>query len=252
MDPYLERHWLDVHARLVMYAADSLNESLPQSLVARTEERVAVGIDDDLLMDPVYRPDVIMSERGAAERSAAAVAYEAPLKLMVDVDPITERFIRILGAEDEQLVTVIEVVSPTNKVGEGLKQYRQKRAELIAGGVNVVELDLVRRGDWRALMRPHVCGSQHWTEYRATVRLEGDAQSASVHPAPLQRPLPAFAIPLRKDDPEVRLDLQNLVDLAYSRGRYGQTLNYAKPLDIPLSPPDDAWARELLAKWRNP
>jgi len=42
MDPYLEAHWLDVHSRLVAYAADALNEVLPETLVARMEERVAV------------------------------------------------------------------------------------------------------------------------------------------------------------------------------------------------------------------
>ena len=38
MDPYLEPFWLDVHARLVTYAADALAEQLPEDLVASTEE----------------------------------------------------------------------------------------------------------------------------------------------------------------------------------------------------------------------
>jgi hypothetical protein len=35
MDPYLERHWPDVHSALVMSARGVLNELLPPDLVAR-------------------------------------------------------------------------------------------------------------------------------------------------------------------------------------------------------------------------
>lgn len=95
MDPYLEPHWLDVHTKLVTYAADVLNQVLPPSFIARTEERVAVETD-----------------------------------WVVNLEPTTERFVRIIDASGE-LVTVIEFLSPTNKQGEGLSLYRQKRAELL-------------------------------------------------------------------------------------------------------------------------
>lgn len=42
MDPYLERHWRDVHASLAVYARDWLQERLPSGLRARIEERVFV------------------------------------------------------------------------------------------------------------------------------------------------------------------------------------------------------------------
>jgi len=45
MNPYLEPHWLDVHSNLATYAADELNRVLPDPLVARVEERVAVESD---------------------------------------------------------------------------------------------------------------------------------------------------------------------------------------------------------------
>lgn len=245
MDPYLERHWLDVHARLVLYAADSLNEKLPRSLVARTEERIAID-SEDAVEDRKISPDVRVIEPAAGNR-ATEIAYEAPLKLMLD-DPIIERFIQIQGVDDERLIAVIEVVSPTNKSGNGLKEYRKKREELIESGVHVVEIDLVRQGNWRALMRPHACARNHWSEYRVTVRLGGDRQTAYVHPAPLRRPLPSFAIPLREGDPEVKLNLQELVNLAYARGRYGETLNYTRPLDVPLSDEDAAWVKQIMQR----
>ena len=46
MDPYLERYWGDVHAKLMVYACDQINECLPKDLLARVEETVYVDADD--------------------------------------------------------------------------------------------------------------------------------------------------------------------------------------------------------------
>ena len=47
MDPYLERHWRDVHTRLIAYGADALQEQLPVNLVARVEERVYIEVEEE-------------------------------------------------------------------------------------------------------------------------------------------------------------------------------------------------------------
>ena len=48
MDPYLERFWRDVHARLIIYAADQLQENLPSDLRAwRRNCRCRGGSRDD-------------------------------------------------------------------------------------------------------------------------------------------------------------------------------------------------------------
>ena len=57
MDPYLEAHWRDVHAALVIYARDALQIVLPSPLRARVEESVlletARGPGDHLLYPDV-------------------------------------------------------------------------------------------------------------------------------------------------------------------------------------------------------
>src|SRR5437016_2608855 len=45
LDPYLEMHWGDVHAGLIIYTRDALLPGLPPDLVARVEERVFVEIE---------------------------------------------------------------------------------------------------------------------------------------------------------------------------------------------------------------
>jgi len=253
MDPYLEPHWLDVHSKLAAYAADELNRVLPQSLVARVEERVAIETDWDLsrLVGPdvrVFSPaSADVGGSGGASAVAAAVA-DAPFKLVVDLEPVVQRFVRVVDASG-RLVSVVEFISPTNKLGEGLDHYRQKRSEFIEGGVNLVEIDLVRRGDWRALLRPHVCPAEAVSTYRATVRLP-PGRAAFLYPAPLRSPLPDVPVPLRAGDERVVLPLQRLMVQVYANGRYGLPVDYRGECDPPLEPADAGWARALIHKSR--
>lgn len=245
MDPYLERHWLDVHGKLVFLSADELNRRLPDDLVARSEERLT--IDSPEWDDPHgVRPDVKVFSPGLPLREETGAVAAAPFTLVVDLDPLKERFIKILRPDDERLITVIEFISPTNKLGRGLEQYRQKRDELIEGGVHVVEVDLVRRGDWRELLSPHKCPRAAIATYRATIRPGGDLLTAHLYPMPLNQPLTPIPVPLRPHDPQVMLDLQPLIEQAYISGRYGRTIDYSKPCDPPLEGEEAEWAGQLL------
>jgi hypothetical protein len=234
----------------VAYAADELNAALPDDLIASTEERVAVESEGG--GERLVGPDVRIFEPPADAAFAVAappgVAVDAPLRLLVQVEPIVERFIKVIDAGTERLITVIEFVSPTNKTGVGLQQFRAKRAELVASGVNFLEIDLVRAGDWRGLLAPHRCPPRSVTTYRATARVPDDPAAAYLYPIPLRSPLPDIKVPLRRDDPEVKLALQPLVDRAYANGRYARRLDYNRPCDPPLAGEDAAWADELLRK----
>jgi hypothetical protein len=53
-------------------------------------------------------------------------------------------------------------------------------------------------------------------------------------------------IPLREKDEDVRLDLQALLELAYRKGRYHLTIDYAELPDPPLAGDDAKWARTLV------
>ena len=45
-----------------------------------------------------------------------------------------------------RLVTAIEIVSPINRRGDGLRQYRRKRQGFAKANVHLLEIDLIRRG----------------------------------------------------------------------------------------------------------
>ena len=247
MDPYLEAHWPDVHTSLAIDARNALNRKLPSDLIACVEERVE--IESESQEGRTLAPDVLIVERPASETSVGEEVgggvMTAPLRLLAQMEPVTERFIKIIEPGTERLVTVIEFISPSNKRGAGMQAFRSKRAELLASGVNFVEVDLVRAGDWRALLAPHR-HRRNPTLYRVAIRVPKDPAAVYLFPIRLQDRLPEIDIPLRATDPQLKLELQPLLDQAYMNGRYHQRIDYRSPLDPPLEGEDAAFAASLM------
>jgi len=249
MDPYLELFWHDVHHGLITYARDQLQPSLPEDLRARMEERVFVESDA-----PEYRslyPDVHVVEREPPQPPGKAietpVAVEGPLVVHLDDEPLTQGYIEIIDAgSGNRVVTVIEFLSPSNKVpGEGQDLYLRKQREVRAAGVNLVEIDLTRAGRRVMTLPPQRIPRSHRTTYQVCVLRGRTPRKVEVYAAPLQRPLPTIQIPLRETDADVPLDLQALVNQCYQNGRYDDLDYRAEPVP-PLAPSDNAWADELL------
>src|SRR5262245_5387348 len=136
MDPYLEKHWGDVHHRLVTYAADHLQPELPSDLRARLEERVYVETETPRF---IY-PDVRVIERrrvsspGGGKTSSAVL--DEPLIISLADEPATQGFIEIIDIRSGgSVITVIEFLSPSNKrAGEARRKYLQKQQECLDGG----------------------------------------------------------------------------------------------------------------------
>jgi len=247
MDPYLEQYWYDLHPRLMIYACDAIQSQLPGRLRARVEERVTVDDDDDEEQD--YIPDVRISERPSRERGAgtasSAVATE-PMVVRMPSPLIPERRIVILqGPGEHRLVTSIEVLSASNKDRMSRQhRFREKQRDLLRLGVNVVEIDLLRGGEY-ALTAPHERFRAIDT-YRISVVRGYRASHAEIYRIPLKERLPTIRIPLRPDDPDVMLDLQSLIEQAYRAGAYDGDIDYQKEPTPPLAGEEAAWANSLL------
>lgn len=252
MDPYLERHWRDVHTKLIAYASDELNQRLPGDLIARAEERTTIeaqaGDGEDLPHRRTVMPDVNIFEKiedfAKAPAEGGGVAL-APYRISFLTEPAVERFIEIVDVRDgERVVTVLEFLSASNK-SNGLEAFIEKRNELLTGGVNFVEVDLIREGDWRRLLAASF-PTKAQSAYRAVLRVAGNPPQGWLHPFPLREALPTIKIPLRKNEPPCELELQPLIDQAYRNGRYSRTIDYSRPCEPPLNADDAAWAGELL------
>ena len=151
MDPYLERHWSGIHARLMGYAADALAPQLGDDLAARLEEKVHIDQDDEARLN--RWPDMMVVEQPsdgwAASRPATGAATLVEPVLLADPGPFTERWIQIVDLDGGRVVTAIEFLSPWNKLtaGGGRGAYLRKRREFRASDPNLVEVDLIRAGE---------------------------------------------------------------------------------------------------------
>src|SRR5947208_956642 len=234
MDPYLEAHWRDIHASLIIYARDALQGVLPGSLRARAEERVLLETPQGFAPHPLI-PDVRVVEyqpelkRGLETRPEGSIATLEPLVIDAELDQETETFIEIIDrASGNRVVTVIEFLSPSNKSpGPNREQYRRKQREVCSSDANLVEIDLNRFGTHTLAFPLDHLKPQGRTAYMACVRRATRRGKAEVYPMPLWARLPVVKIPFRPDDADVSLDLQALIEQCYRNGAYEGTLNYA-------------------------
>jgi hypothetical protein len=253
MDPYLERHWRDVHASLIIYLRDAIQELLPRDLVARTEERVFMEYAD---RDRNSYPDLRVVEnrfatgprRPKAPATAGGVAVAEPLVMHLPDERVTETFVEIIDASTgRRVVTVIEVLSLSNKrAGEGDELYRRKQQECRDSQTNLVEIDLLRGGRRGMLVPQSLIPESHKTAYQVQVHRLASGTRSDIYRVPLRERLPVFAVPLRPEDEDVAVDLQALIDRCYRNGRYDE-IDYSRPPDPPLEGDDAAWAAGLIA-----
>ena len=250
MDPYLETRWEGVHQTLTIYARDAIQPRLPDDLWALAEERVYVESDSERVRHAV--PDVHVSRVYPQPKSQTDVLKEGgidvaePVVFELHTVEITEGYIKILDRAGGKVVTVIEFLSPTNKSGDtGQSKYLAKQAEVLRSDASLVEIDLVRAGQRVLALPAGEIPAQHRGDYLACISPGWKRNRRELYPMPLRQRLPFLPIPLRQDETPVILDLQALVDQAYTTGRYDR-LDYGSKLNPPLSAEDAAWAEALL------
>ena len=122
-----------------------LNPRLRPRYRARNEKRIVVTEAEDT--DFKY-PDVGVFETDKQAPGLASVSIApAPLQLEAVVpEKLTQHFIEIRDAEERELVTAIEILSPTNKRGRGFHVYLRRRRRYLLTSVHLLEIDLLRLG----------------------------------------------------------------------------------------------------------
>jgi len=242
MDPYLEHPalWEGFHARFVVTIANLLQPHLDPRYVASVEERVFIESPQQRIPDVwIQKTPTIESSSPVITEPAAAVATDTAIVVEVEELEIRQKRVEILDAYNEmKLVTVIEVLSPTNKrSGPGRESYLAKQHEVLGQDCHLVEIDLLRQGDrvisvpaWKLLdLAPfhYVACVSRWP---CRTRFE-------LYPRSLPERLPRIAIPLTSPDPDVPLDVQTAVEQVYLQGRYARRLRYDQPCQPPLDDP---------------
>jgi hypothetical protein len=158
-------------------------------------------------------------------------------------DDYTETYIEVRRLPEQQIVTVIELFSPTNKYGEGRGIYMQKRREFLAQPINIVELDLLRAGVRLEFAKPVPHNHYHVFLSAADERPRTRVFSWSV-----RERLPIIPIPLKAPDQDLRLDVNGPFGVAYHNGRYRKVVDYGIPPPPPsFASADSDWIRQMVS-----
>jgi hypothetical protein len=253
MDPYLENPqlWPGVHTSLIVYLRDQLQPRIRPRYLAVIEERVYLEGPDRQII-----PDVRLQQQRpqAAAASVALAECDAPVRVRVSTQEVHEAFVAILDRHaGQRVVTVIEVVSPTNKyAGPGRVSYVEKQGEVLGGPVHLVEIDLLRGGPHVLAVPERTARAEADYDYLVSVNRAVERRDLfELYPRRLRERLPRVRVPLAGDDPDVPLDLQALIAQVYEAGGYADRIDYDRPCVPALPVADLAWATGLFAAARR-
>jgi len=255
MDPYLESPviWPDVHHELISEIRAALTPALRPRYVARVELRVYISDDDDpgrLALVPDLRVETNPKRKGAKKpKPGQTLAVAEPLIVPTLMnEEIEEAFLKIIRVETAALVTVIEILSPTNKIrsSRGRTSFMNKRHEILNSNVHWVEIDLLR-GGVPSVTDPPLRPS----DYRVLVSRADQRMRTRYWPIGVRQALPVIAVPLRGKNEEVPLDLGAVFKTVYDRAAYDISVDYRREPQPPLADEDAKWARELLVGRRK-
>ena len=149
--------------------------------------------------------------------------------------------IEIRDVAHRDLVTAIEVLSPTNKRGEGYQEYLDKRGRILLSPAHLIEIDLLRSGRRVPMQEPLPPAPYFVFVSRAECR-----PLVEVWPIYLQNRLPAISVPLLPGDADVTCDLQLALTTVYDTLSYDLSIDYTRPPEVPLDGPDAEWAATVL------
>jgi hypothetical protein len=248
MDPYLENPvlWPDVHARFIGVASELLLAQLRPKYFVQIDERVYLADDNDEAR-AVMIPDMRIREVAFGPSRGPGTLVAAPgLKLGYGFEfEIRESYLKVLDRQSNRVITVIEILSPANKVNTsvGKQTYDQKRRDMLAGRTNFVEIDLLRGGPplgTKPLMPPWDYMAQVW-------RFTKTDQTRFIWPMSIREPLQPIPIPVREEDKDAVLDLQHMLNIAYERAAYDLRVDYREAPVPPLEGGTADWAKGIVA-----
>jgi hypothetical protein len=246
MDPFIEgQKWRDLHTTLITVVREVLLPQVrPRYVVDIQEDVYLVAERDEAVV--VVEPDVhVAREFGAGPATATApTTATAPI---VHHMPVSRRrrqpFLTIRDRGARRVVTVLEVLSPTNKrPGSARRKYLRKRSRILAADASLVEIDLLRGGKRLKTVEPLTPA-----DYYAFVSRWWRLPEVDVYPWSLREPLGTIGVPLARRDPPASLDLQTVFTITYDRAGYDYSLDYDAEVQPSLNDSDHEWVRSVLA-----
>jgi hypothetical protein len=244
MNPYLEQNdsWEDFHQNFITRAQETLSRQVGPNYLVKIEVRLLLHELSAEQRRFIGRADLGVTAPPASVSSivpSASVAAPVELELPA-VETERHSSIEIRDRRNRRVVTVIELLSPSNKApGSDREDYLAKRRQVLAGMTHLIEIDLRRGGERPTPPEIPPC------DYYVLLSRYEQRPKVLVWLLKLRQRLPIIPIPLAAPDPDVSLDLQSVLDRAYDAADYGKYI-YNETPDPPLSGQDEAWARSIL------
>jgi hypothetical protein len=244
MNPYLEQNdtWEDFHHNFITRSQEILSGQIGPNYLVKIGVRLYLHELSAEERRYFGRADVgVTTAPVAAPPTAVSTLAAAPVRLTLPaVDVERHASLEIRDRRNRRLVTVVELLSPTNKTpGADRNEYLAKRAEILAGPTHLVEIDLGRGGERPRPPEMPPC------DYYVLVSRAEDRPQLGLWPIGLRERLPPVPIPLSTPDPDVFLDLQAVLHRVYDGADYGKYI-YGEAPQPPLSAEDAAWARQFV------
>ena len=246
MNPYLEQVdvWHDFHQGLITAIRNSLTPQIRPKYITKIDDNVYLHELDADSRRLLGRPYVMVLNLGKpSSKTVSVLPSDLPTAqgvVLPAVDRIEEPFIEIRDAKFRELVTVIELLSPTNKAeGPDRIQYLAKRHMLISNNVNYVEIDLLSGYERMPTQGLGAC------DYNVMVCRSYLRPGVDLWPIGLRDTLPRIPIPLKREDPDAVVDLQKLLHELYEAAGYADYIYSGSPRPA-ISDDDRAWVADIV------
>jgi Protein of unknown function (DUF4058) len=246
MNPYFEQAdlWQDFHNEFLSVLRRQLAPRVAPDFIVQLEKHVYIH---ELPPEPrrlVGRPDVSVVGTGTLPVGVADLGLvEAPAEVhLPELDVERVAFLEVRDRRGRELVTVIELLSPSNKrPGDDRSLYLAKRREILRSAANLVEIDLLR--GWT----PMPAEGRPEGDYSVLVSRPGRRPAAEFWPIRLRDRLPVIPIPLRPAGPDGRVDLQDVLHQTYDGPGYENYIYDGSP-EPPLKAEDGEWTARIVPR----
>jgi hypothetical protein len=244
MNPYLEQDdaWHEFHEMFVPEAVAVLNAQVGDDYIVKTDRHIYVHEPPEQKGVFIGRSDVHLAHPKDTITAASGATTIAPVRSKFLAEDFEEEtYIEIRDRHRRQIVTVIELLSPTNKrPGENRNQYIAKRRAIRRSTAHLVEIDLLRGGPRMPMESVPECA------YLVMVSRYESRPHVGLWPLQLSDPLPNVRIPLRAPDPDVTLPLQDLLHKIYDSAGFQKYVYEGNP-DPPLAQDEVKWAQQFIS-----
>lgn len=202
--------WIGFHNTYIDAVGQAIQAQLDQVYPGRylVDPTKSIQITEEDDTNRRRNPDATINEIEPATAQTVSAPIPTPTLVLEaretisDPELLTALAIREVTGDASlgDIVAWIEVLSPTNKVGDGLLNYRQKRAETIAADISLVEFDYLHETPSPIDRVPRYPAEEGAFPYLIAIndrRLTDQYGKINIYGCHVDEPIPEIYIPLK-------------------------------------------------------